>query len=167
MNLESHPLSDRLPSPWPPGLGKQVAEHMYLHVSALELLPNEWRLLVSKATQIASPLQSEQFNVIKLHRSAQDISFLDYVNFYDDPFPALGRSWKVNLTRGTSTYRNYEESQNPPILHRKELLLAPGDERRDAYQALTLTAEEIGLFDEPNRIGFRQYWLLMPNPSKR
>ncbi|MBK7677601.1 MAG: DNA phosphorothioation-associated putative methyltransferase [Candidatus Accumulibacter sp.] len=145
-------------SPWPPDVGKQVAEHLYLHVSALHLLPAEWRGSMEMAARIACAVPEQQFNVIKLHRSGDEISLLDYVDFFDDAFPALGRSWKVSLSRGTSVFRTYEESRNPPILHRKELLLVPDDLRIPAYREVTDTAIEIGLFDEPNRIGFREYW---------
>ena len=150
--------AEKLALPWPAGVGKQVAEHLYLHISALDLLPSEWRALVTEAAQVASVSQDKNFNVVKLHHLADDVSLLDYVDFFEDAFPALGRSWKVCLSRRTSAFRTYEESLNPPILHRKELLLAPDDDRVRAYQALTSTAEGLGLFDEPNRIGFREYW---------
>jgi hypothetical protein len=47
---------------------------------------------------------------------------------------------------------------NPPILHRKELLLPADHPQQVAYQALTAAAEQIGLFDDPNRIGFKRAW---------
>lgn len=158
MQEETEFPARQLPSSWPPGFGKQVAEHLYLHVSAIDLLPAEWRALVGEAARVASVEQGKDFNVIKLHRFGDDVSLLDYVDFFDDAFPVLGRSWKVCLSRGTSVFRTYEESRNPPILHRKELLLASVDHRVPSYQALTNTAEELGLFDEPNRIGFREHW---------
>uniref|UniRef100_UPI0025F6B75F DNA phosphorothioation-associated putative methyltransferase n=1 Tax=Thiocapsa sp. TaxID=2024551 RepID=UPI0025F6B75F len=59
---------------------------------------------------------------------------------------------------GETGYRTYEDSLNPPILHRKELLL-PGDHPgRADYVALTEQAEAIGLFDDPKRIGYRRQW---------
>lgn len=152
------PCSECSLPPWPPGVGKQVAEHLYLHVCALDLLPAEWRRLVAEVAQVAAVMPEAQFNVVKLHRSGDDVSLLDYVDFFDDAFPALGRSWKVSRSRRTTVFRTYEESRNPPILHRKELLLVPNDERIAAYRALTDTAIDLGLFDEPNRIGFREYW---------
>lgn len=111
-------------------LANRSPEHLYLHVSALHLLPAEWRGSMEMAARIACAVPEQQFNVIKLHRSGDEISLLDYVDFFDDAFPALGRSWKVSLSRGTSVFRTYEESRNPPILHRKELLLVPDDLRR-------------------------------------
>ena len=39
--------------------------------------------------------------------------------------------------------------------------MPPDDSRREAYAALTATAESIGLFDEPKRIGYRRQWLAL------
>ncbi len=50
------------------------------------------------------------------------------------------------------------DSLNPPILHRKELLLPADHPRRAEYAALTQACESIGLFDEPTRIGYRRQW---------
>lgn len=47
---------------------------------------------------------------------------------------------------------------NPPILHRKELLLPADDPRREAWAALTAACESVGLFDDPRRIGYRRQW---------
>lgn len=49
-------------------------------------------------------------------------------------------------------------AENPPILHRKELLLPPDDPRLPKFKALTAAAEEHGLFAESNKIGTRDAW---------
>jgi DNA phosphorothioation-associated putative methyltransferase len=144
--------------PWPSNVGKQIGEHLYLHVSATSLLPHEWGILVEAAAHQAAISPEIHFNVIKLHRDGDEVSLLAYLDFFDDAFPSLGRSWKVSFSRETCIFRTYEESKNPPILHRKELLLNKDDSRIPLYHALTATAEELGLFAEPNRIGFREYW---------
>ena len=46
----------------------------------------------------------------------------------------------------------------PPILHRKELLLALDDPDRAAFAALTRDAEEAGLFRGSTTIGTRRRW---------
>lgn len=78
--------------------------------------------------------------------------------FFDDPFPVLRRFWSVDLENRKRLYRTYENSLNPPILHRKELLLADLHPQKEAFSALTRTAEQIGLFDDSNRIGFKRSW---------
>ena len=56
-------------------------------------------------------------------------------------------------------FRDYSQSLNPPILHRKELLISPDHSDHPRFAALTRTAESLGLFDNPTRIGFRASWL--------
>ena len=143
------------------GFGKIVVEHFYLHTSTLSQLPHGWQALVAAATTRTGLRSGENFNVLKIHRLFDELSLLYYPNFFSDPFPALARSWRIHISRKTSIFRTYEESRNPPILHRKELLLPPGDPRAAEYAALTKAADSIGLFDEPNRIGFRDQWFAL------
>jgi hypothetical protein len=67
----------------------------------------------------------------------------------------------VDLSNQTFRYRTYADSLNPPIFHRKELLLPQGHPQIKVFQALTVSAEQIGLFDEPNRIGFKRAWEIL------
>ena len=83
---------------------------------------------------------------------------LHYPGFVDEPFPALTQSWRVNLAAGTLSHRTYADSFNPPILHRKELLLLADDPRRETWAALTAACESVGLFDDPRRVGCKRQW---------
>lgn len=139
-------------------IGKRVGEHLYLHVSSLSLLPPKWRELIGTATTQARLTPEDHFNVVKIHRLFDELSLLSYPDFFSDSFPALARSWRIHLSRKTTVFRTYEESRNPPILHRKELLLPPEDPRVPEFKVLTEAAESIGLFEDPNRIGFREHW---------
>lgn len=139
-------------------VGKFVGGYLYLHTAALSALPEGWREAVSKAVELAGARPDADFNVLKLHQHGDELSLLDYRDYFDDPFPALGRSWRVSLGRGSVVYRTYEESRNPPILHRKELLLPALHPRLEEYRATTEAAEALGLFSEANRIGFRAQW---------
>jgi DNA phosphorothioation-associated putative methyltransferase len=139
-------------------VGKFVGGYLYLHTTALPALPEALRQTAAKGIELASLRPDLDFNVIKLHQHGEELSLLDYRDFFDDPFPALGRSWRVSLGRGSVVYRTYEESRNPPILHRKELLLPTSHDRLHEYRAMTEPAEALGLFSEANRIGFRAQW---------
>jgi DNA phosphorothioation-associated putative methyltransferase len=143
------------------GYGKFVGGHLYLHTSALTLLPEKWRKLTEGAANLAGLRPDTDFNVVKLSNEADELSLLYYQDFLDDPFPCLRRSWRVSLARGTVVYRSYEESRNPPILHRKELLLPTSHPRQEEYRTTTSSAESLGLFNETNRIGFRAHWQAM------
>jgi hypothetical protein len=55
-------------------------------------------------------------------------------------------------------FRDYSSSLNPPILHRKELMLPESHPDQHRLREVTKLAESIGLFDDPVRIGFRNQW---------
>jgi len=139
--------------------GKTVAQRTYLHVSALDAAPPALAQAVAAAEERAGVQRGEAFNVVRFDPAGEQVALLHYPAFFDDPFPALAASWRVELASGELGYRTYEDSQNPPILHRKELLLAADDPRRAQYLALTQACESIGLFAEPTRIGYRRQWL--------
>lgn len=131
-------------------VGKFVGGYLYLHTSALAALSEAWRQVAAKAIALAQVRPDEDFNVIKLHQQGEELSLLEYRDFFNDPFPALGRSWRVSLGRGSVMCRTYQESRNPPILHRKELLLPASHDQLYEYRAMTETAEALGLFPKPN-----------------
>ncbi len=139
--------------------GKTVGYQTYVHVSAITAVNEALQVLLSKATEIAGVLSNEHFNIARFDDDQSHVSLLFYADFFDAPFPELKQSWLVDIAAGTFTYRTYENSQNPPILHRKELLIAADHPRIKEYQELTQSAESIGLFDNPTNIGFREQWL--------
>ena len=138
--------------------GKVVGTDIYIHVSAMGLLQEEQQDQIKLAADIAGLVINENFNVARLSTKDDSHSLLSYPDFFENPFPSLARSWRITLSRKTIVYRNYLESRNPPILHRKELLLAPDNPFVKDYSQLTEVAETLGLFDEPNKIGFREHW---------
>jgi len=136
---------------------KVVGRHTYIHVGQVSRLDAETRERIVIASAICKAAE-EQFNVIKLHAERDSLTLLHYPNFFEEAFPRLSQYWTVDLAAETTRYRTYQDSLNPPILHRKELLLAKDHPQQTIYQALTQSAEQIGLFDDPNRIGFKQAW---------
>lgn len=138
-------------------IGKLVGENLYVHKEALSRLPESFRLVVEHATEIA-PEAVAQANVFKIHVECQTVSALLYPEFFDQAFPELAQSWRIHLGDARVTHRTYSESTNPPILHRKELLLPLDDPRRSTFEALTQQAEQLGLFSDASLIGFRRSW---------
>jgi DNA phosphorothioation-associated putative methyltransferase len=141
--------------------GKKIGGRTYVHIDTLSALDADWFARVENAKRLAQVTHDEHFNVVRIDDSGPCISLLNYPDFFDDPFPALANSWNVDLDKGSVNYRTYNDSLNPPILHRKELLLPPDHPRREEYAALTAMGESIGLFDEPKRIGYRRQWLAL------
>ena len=134
-------------------LGKRVGGCLYLHREALSCLAGAD---ADKVTFAASLLDHDEWNVAKIGK--QRVSFLLYEDFNVAPFPALLTSSKVELGTGEVAKADYRSRNNPPILHRKELLLVPDDARIPRFSALTRQAEAHGLFDNVRVIGTRQRW---------
>lgn len=134
-------------------VGKRVGAALYIHREAIGCLAPEYLAVVDNSVRVAGV---DSWNVAKIYRGGA--SLLLYEDFDESAFPALLRSTTVDLNVRTAKSLDYAGRANPPILHRKELLLAPDDPRRPKFAALTRTAEEQGLFREPTRIGTRRAW---------
>jgi DNA phosphorothioation-associated putative methyltransferase len=144
---------------------KAVAGRYYVHVEAFASLPPDTLARLAAAESLAQIARNERFNVVRFDRSSEEISLLNYPRFFEDAFPALQESWHVDLAASHVSYRTYQDSLTPPILHRKELMLAEDHPRRSEFQALTNAAEAIGLFHDSTRIGFRESWLRLVRES--
>jgi DNA phosphorothioation-associated putative methyltransferase len=133
-----------------PRVGKRVGGVLYVHRSALDLLePDLCQRIVT-----AAELENASWNVVKIERWS--LSLLLYEDFDGSAFPSLLESVRVDGDRFART--DYRKRENPPILHRKELLLRLDDERVPLFASLTLSAESHGLFVAPHRIGTQQAW---------
>jgi DNA phosphorothioation-associated putative methyltransferase len=139
-------------------VGKCIANRIYVHSSLFPELNNELRTAVENAMDISRLTADEHFNVARIDLVREEVGLLSYPEFLSEPFPALATSWRVHLPSKSTTYRDYRSSLNPPVLHRKELLLPAAHPERPAFEARTKFAESIGLFNDPVRIGFRKQW---------
>ena len=135
-------------------VGKRVGGALYVHHSAVDsLLPEQSRLIAAAAGHVPQG----NWNVAKIDLAdGRAVSLLDYEDFADRAFPALRQSRRVDLKTGVVTVRRY--GTNPPILHRKELLLPPDAPGREAYVALTRELEQRGLFVDMTRRGRQDAW---------
>lgn len=143
-----------------PKIGKRVVDDLYVHLSALDQLEDmEHRRKIEDAlSQLAAPSGTVP-SVAKLNLRTGRLSLLTYLDFDDAPFPELAASWSfAPHSSSPPTYRTYTGSLNPPILHRKELLVAQSHPGREAWTRLTSAAEAIGLFDDTTTIGFKLNW---------
>jgi hypothetical protein len=147
----------------PAPIGKTVGQKTYLPVISLDGRSGTGALdeRVAAAEALVGLRRGDDFNLVRVDAETGELALLHYPSFFDEAFPALAASWRVDLADGSVTYRTYAESLNPPILHRKELLLPSDHPRREEYAALTAAAESIGLFEDTTRIGYRRQWLAL------
>lgn len=134
--------------------GKRVAGDIYLHVSAVD---GPLFALTEYARTVAE-LADDAFDLVRLSPKTNKLALLAYPGFMRLAFPALRASWVVDLDNGSLKHTDFGSHANPPILHRKELLLALDHPRRAEFARLTAQAEKAGLFEDVRRIGHRQQW---------
>lgn len=140
-------------------VGKRVANRTYVHTLLLGDLADDQRRRVEAAVQISHLNAGEHFHVIRLDQVQEEVALLSYPTFFEELFPSLLASWRVHLPTQSVSFRDYSSSLNPPILHRKELMLPAQHPDRARLQQITQLAESIGLFDDTVRIGFRNQWI--------
>jgi DNA phosphorothioation-associated putative methyltransferase len=83
---------------------------------------------------------------------------LCYPDFETQGHPALIGSLVVPLDSFHIQYRDYTDSKNPFILHRKEALVETDQPSRTKFECLTRREEKLGLYDNPELIGTRVGW---------
>jgi DNA phosphorothioation-associated putative methyltransferase len=137
-------------------VGKQTPDALYLHFSALPLLPPVLRVYEGCARAYIGSVEGA--NVIKLHQGKPQVSYLYYPDFESNPHPALAASLVVPLNTFHIQYREYTDSKNPFILHRKETFLAPDHPLRPKFARLTNQEERYNLYDKAESIGTREGW---------
>ena len=140
-------------------LGKRIGQTLYLRRDAISSLPCDARDFFNQLFQSTASLKEANFNVIKFNLDTQQLSLLLYEDFQAHHFPCLIHSQSLDIqTKTISSSRSYNIANNPPILHRKELLLAPDHPDIPRFSALTVQLEEAGLFVESRKIGFKKQW---------
>ena len=137
-------------------VGKLTPTSLYVHKSALETLEPILRVYEGCARTVVGEV--DHANIIKLRFAEPVVSYLSYPNFETDPHPALASSLLVDLQTLDIRHRNYSDSQNPPILHRKEQFVRRDDPARLKYERLTCQEERQNLFSCPSQIGTREGW---------
>ena len=137
-------------------VGKETPSALYVHMDALSELPPILRVYEACARSFLGLVEGA--NVVKLHRVKSQVSYLSYPDFRSDPHPALKETVVANLEEFRIFYRDYSDSENPPVLHRKEQFVSAEDSDREKFSRLTAQEERKGLYSAPEAIGFRRAW---------
>ena len=137
-------------------VGKILPDALYIHESALGTLPPILRVYEGCARRYIGAVDGA--NIIKLSRAKPQVSYLAYPDFDKKPHPALLGSLKVPLQTFTVSYKDFSETENPPVLHRKETFVAADYPGRDKFAKLTEQEEAAGLFADTTTIGRQAGW---------
>lgn len=143
-------LVDQLP------FGKRLSDAVYLHRDSLEFIPTD---LQEECTRLQQNFATDfSWDVVKFFRRDHKISFLSYPTFFKESYPALVASLTVDVSRETSRVISYSESNNPPILHRKETFISEDHPHHAEASEITKEGEAIGLYENTRKIGFKKSW---------
>ncbi|MBD2539509.1 DNA phosphorothioation-associated putative methyltransferase [Coleofasciculus sp. FACHB-SPT36] len=138
-------------------IGKLLPGALYVHVSALSQLDPLLRLYEGYARRTVGRIDGA--TLIKFNIEQPKISYLFYPDFDTDPHPALQASIQIDVRDGSSTYRDYSTSDNPPVLHRKETFVTPDYPHYEKFANLTRQEEKLRLLDKTRGIGTLRGWL--------
>lgn len=137
-------------------VGKLLPNALYIHRIALNDLEPLLRVYEGCARSYLGEI--EDANVVKLHRFSGKVSYLSYPGFESDPHPALMRSVKLSLRSLELNCWDYLDSDNPPVLHRKEAFLPKEHPLLAKFARLTQQEERHGLLEDTATIGTRTGW---------
>ena len=139
-------------------IGKHLPDAVYTHESAINVaLPPTLLAYINEVIEGLN-VSDLKWNIIKFYKRDHKTTLLYYPDFLKSAYPALVKSFTVDLHKGTFRVSNYDNSDNPPILHRKELFLAPNHPSISKFKEITKEGEEVGLYKNPKVIGFKQSW---------
>lgn len=139
-------------------MGKNLPDSVYVHESTITKLPLELADLVL-VTADNYNLDEGSWNILKFFKRDFKIAYLNYPTFEEESYPALETSQIVDFHKKTCRKSDYSNSKNPPILHRKETFVNESYPLRGNFENITKEGERIGLYENTNKIGFRENWL--------
>jgi len=136
--------------------GKLMPTALYVHIGALNRLPPVLRVYEACARVLCGEVEGA--TIVKLRRMEPKVSYLSYPGFDAEAHPTLRFSIRVDLRILAVRCRDFTESTNPPILHRKESFVPEDYPQRDLFAALTVAEDSVGLFEEAADIGTLDNW---------
>jgi len=139
-------------------VGKVVRGDLYFHVSAATEVSSAAQTLMLEGSAIAGLRPPEDFNVVKIGRGGNRVSLLSYPDFLEDPFPKLDKVCTVDLDAKSFRHRTYQPDGNPPILHKKELLLSFDHPSRQLFEELTQSLQKNGIRPAKLGLGLKKQW---------
>jgi len=135
--------------------GKSTPQAIYVHKSAL--IDNQLTIFINR---IQNALKQEDYdwNIAKFWKSDFKLSLLNYPDFEEESYPELVCSLFVDLDKKHHRMNDYSKSDNPPVLHRKELMVTKAYPFFDEFTLITQEGEQAGLYENTRSIGFKLGW---------
>ncbi|WP_435237542.1 DNA phosphorothioation-associated putative methyltransferase [Psychromonas sp. PT13] len=139
-------------------VGKKLPDAIYIHKDAFTAIPDTLKGFIPAVAK-ALKVEEETWHLVKLFKKEFRLSLLSYPDFYTDSYPALLKSINVDLTKLSHRITDYSNSENPPILHRKETMVLASNPHFEHFSQITAEGENAGLYENTRIIGFKQTWI--------
>ena len=135
------------------GIGKKIQTDIYVHSSIVEkILPS-----VTIKRFFSSHHCDSNDIILKISKNNKNIiTFLHYPDFFILPHPHLCCS--ITIEPDVQPKNRTWKGPNYPILHRKELFISPKHTKYKIFANLTSREVELGLLEEPSKIGWSKNW---------
>lgn len=136
-------------------VGKVLPDAFYVHVSAVSALPPVLRVYEGCARVLVGAV--EDATIVKLRRVQRKVAYLAYPKFDRDAHPVLESSLRADLRTFDVKWMDFRDSENPPILHRKELFVTGDYPGYEKFSRLSAQEERAGLLGVPG-VGTKRIW---------
>ena len=93
-------------------VGKELPDSVYVHNSSLSLIPEKLALVTFKIAD-ALKISDDDWNIAKYNKRDYKLSLLHYPDFESYAYPALHKSYTIDLNKLSSRESSYENSDNP------------------------------------------------------
>jgi len=137
-------------------IGKILPDALYVHIWAMEKIDPLLKAY-EKEARVANKKIAET-TIVKFNTDKPKISYLCYPDFDTNPHPALKYSIVVDMTNLKVSCWDYSNSENPPILHRKETFVTPEYPGYEMFAQLTRWEQVLGLLGNARFIGTKKEW---------
>jgi len=126
-----------------------------IHVSALESLDTMLRLYEGCVSRTIGRMGA---TLIRFHLHKPKITYLFYPEFDTEPHPKMQASMQIDLRDLHIQHKDYTNSENPPILHRKEAYVNTEYPLYEKFAKLTKQEISWGLLEDSKAIAHLKGW---------
>ncbi|NEP17778.1 MAG: DNA phosphorothioation-associated putative methyltransferase [Leptolyngbya sp. SIO4C1] len=137
-------------------IGQLRSNSLCVHISALDQLDPLLRLYEGCASRTIG--RPEEATVVKFHIAQPKITYLFFPDFDTQPHPALRTSMQISLRDLQVRYRDHDPTDNPPLLHQKDQVVAPDYPNYKKFAKLSQQEQRWGLLDDLDAIYDQRGW---------
>lgn len=139
-------------------IGQRSRRGLVVHVSALDALDPLLRIYEGCASRTIGRMEGA--TLIQFHTQRPKISYFFCPDFDEVAHPFVKAIMQIDLQELHVSFYDYDVTENPLVLHKKEEFVTPDYPLYAKFARLTQQETSWGLLDDMERIRRRRGWLL-------